>query len=73
MTLGVANHRLVLPVRVTDPWLDAEDPQSIAQALLTGTVWIEQPSLRWLAGLEPHVVTFRGYVAGEDLVGPRPG
>ncbi|WDQ02255.1 hypothetical protein PVK74_10760 [Micromonospora chalcea] len=64
---GVANHRLVLPVQVTGTWLDAKDPQSNAQALLTGTVWTEQPSFRWLAGLEPQVVTLHGYAAGEEL------
>ncbi|MEV4201094.1 hypothetical protein [Micromonospora globbae] len=68
LTPGVANHRLVLPVQVTGTWLDAKDPQSNAQALLTGTVWAEQPSFRWLAGLEPQVVTLRGYATAEELV-----
>ncbi|MFI5490565.1 hypothetical protein [Micromonospora echinaurantiaca] len=68
LTPGVANHRLALPVKVTGTWLDAKDPQSNTQALLTGIVWTEQPSLRWLAGLEPQVLTLRGYAAGEELM-----
>ncbi|MBL6280112.1 hypothetical protein JMF97_28520 [Micromonospora fiedleri] len=63
---GVANHRLTLPVQVTSTWLD--NPQSNTQALLTGTFWAEQPTFRWLAGLEPQVVTLRSYAAGEELV-----
>lgn len=53
---------------MTGTWLDPQDPQSNAQALLTGTVWTEQPSFRWVAGLEAQVVTLRGYAAGEELV-----
>ncbi|MFF0822034.1 hypothetical protein ACFYUR_16825 [Micromonospora haikouensis] len=68
LTPGVANHRLVLPVQVTGTWLDAQDPASNAQALVTGTVWTEQPSFRWVAGLEPQALTLRGYAAGEELV-----
>ncbi|GAB3085911.1 hypothetical protein [Micromonospora schwarzwaldensis] len=55
-------------MQVTGTWLDAKDPQSNAQALLTGTVWAEQLSLRWLAGLEPQVVTLRAYAAAEELM-----
>lgn len=68
LTPGVANHRLVLPVQTTATWLAAQDSQSNAQALLTGTVWTEQPSLRWVAGLEAQVLTLRGYAVGEELV-----
>ena len=68
LTTGVANHRLALSVRATATWLDSKDPQSYAQALLSGTVWSDQPSFRWVAGLEARVVTFRGYATAEELV-----
>lgn len=68
LTPGIANHRLVLPIRLTGTWLDPQDPQSNAQALLTGAVWTDQPSFRWVAGLEAQVLTLRGYGSGEELV-----
>lgn len=69
LTPGVANHRLVLQAQMTATWLDAaQDPGCHTQALLTGTIWIDQPSFRWVAGLEVQVVTLRGYAAGEELV-----
>lgn len=68
LTPGVANHRLVLSAQATGTWLDAEDPQANTQVLLTGTVWLEQPSFRWVAGVETQVVTLRSYSAGEELV-----
>ncbi|WP_143101904.1 hypothetical protein [Amycolatopsis marina] len=58
----------MLSVQMTGTWLDPQDPESNAQVLLTGTVWTEQPSFRWVAGLEARVVTLRGYAAGEELV-----
>ena len=67
LTPGVANHRLVLRVQLTGTWLDAKDPQSNAQVLLTGTIWTEQPSYKWVAGLEAQVLTLRGYAAWEEL------
>lgn len=68
LSSGIANHRLVLPAEVTSTWLDAQDPQSNTQALLTGTVWTDQPSFRWLAGLQTQVITLRGYAATEELI-----
>ncbi|GGJ89699.1 hypothetical protein GCM10010123_19380 [Pilimelia anulata] len=68
LTPGIANHRLVLPIKLTATWLEAEDATSNAPALLTGTVWSENPSFRWLVGLEAQVVTLRGYLAAEELV-----
>ncbi|MFI5950395.1 hypothetical protein ACIA8B_22795 [Micromonospora chalcea] len=66
LTPGVANHRLVLPIRLTGTWLDPQDPQSNAQALLTGAVWTDQSSLRWVAGLDAQVLTLRGYGSGRS-------
>lgn len=68
LTPGVANHRLVLQTQMTGTWLDGQDPGTNAQALLTGTIWTEQPSFRWIAGLETQVATLRSYAAAEDLV-----
>lgn len=67
LTTGVANHRLAVPVHLMGTWLDANDPQGSTQALLTGSVWTDQPSYRWVAGLEPQVVALRGYAPGEEL------
>ncbi|MFD6679956.1 hypothetical protein [Micromonospora parva] len=68
LTPGVANHRLIIPAQVTGTWLDAKAPESNAQVLCVGTVWLERPSFRWVEGLEPQVVTLRGYPAAEELV-----
>ena len=68
MTPGSGAHRLVFPVKVTGTWLDPDGPTSIAAALLVGTVWTGQPYFRWLAGLEPQVVTLRRFPADEELV-----
>ncbi|PRX47748.1 hypothetical protein B0I33_105330 [Prauserella shujinwangii] len=65
---GTANHRLVLPVNVTSTWLDAQDPERNAQTLVTGGVWTDRPSFRWLTGLEPQVITLHGYATREELV-----
>jgi hypothetical protein len=68
LTPGVANHCLVMPVQVVGTWLDEQDPQSNTQVLLTGTLWTENQSFRWVGGLEAQVVTLRGYAAAEELV-----
>lgn len=68
LTPGSGTHRLVLPVKITGTWLDPEAPTSNAAALLVGTVWTSQPYFRWLAGLEPQVLTLRGFAIGEELV-----
>lgn len=65
---GVGTHRLVLPTKVVGTWLDPDLASSNAPLLLTGTVWMDRPHFRWLAGLEPQVLTVRGYLAGEELV-----
>lgn len=68
LTSGVANHRLVLTTQITSTWLAAQDPQNNAPALLTGTVWTDLPSFRWVGGLEAQVVALRGYAAAEELI-----
>ena len=68
LTPGVANHRIVLPTQIAATWLNAQDPASNAQVLVTGTIWTEQPSFLWVAGLAAQVLSIRGYAAGEELV-----
>lgn len=68
ITPGYATHRVVLPVKITGTWLDPEAPTSNTAALLVGTVWTSQPYFRWLAGLEPRVLTVRGFAVGEEVV-----
>lgn len=68
LTPGSGTHRLVFPVKITGTWLDPDAPTSNTAALLVGTVWTSQPYFRWLAGLEPQVLTLRGFAAGEELV-----
>lgn len=65
---GVGTHRLVLPVEIMGTWLASSDPTSVGPALLIGTAWTSQPHFRWLAGLEPQVLTLRGFAVGEELV-----
>ena len=65
---GSGSHRLMLPVQVTGTWLNPGEVNSNAPTLLTGTVWTDQPYFRWLAGLQPQVLTVRGYQVGEELV-----
>lgn len=65
---GSGTHRMVLPIKVTGTWLDPDAPTSNAATLLMGTVWTDQPYFRWLAGLEPQVLTLRGFAVGEELV-----
>jgi len=65
---GSGTHRLMLPVKITGTWLDPEAPTSNNAALLVGTAWTSQPYFRWLAGLEPQVLTLRGFAVGEELV-----
>ena len=64
---GACSHRLTVQAKVTGTWLKPDEPLSNAAMLLTGTVWTEQPSYRWLAGLEPQVLTLRGYQVSEEL------
>lgn len=61
------SNRLVLPIQVTSTWLDPGEVSSNAPTLLTGSAWTDQPYFRWLAGLQPQVVTVRGYLVGEEL------
>jgi hypothetical protein len=65
---GIANHRLAMSVQFAVLWLGTQDPQRKVQALLTGTVWTDQPSFRWLAGPAPVALTLRGHAGGEELV-----
>jgi hypothetical protein len=65
---GSGTQRLTLPVRVTGTWLDPDAPTSNTAALLTGTVWTDQPHFRWLAGLQPQILTVHGFQVGEELV-----
>lgn len=64
---GAGSHRLTLRAKVTGSWLAADDPAALAQALLTGAVWIDQPSF-WVGGFEPEVLTVRGYQVSEELI-----
>jgi len=68
LTSGSGTYRLVLPVQITGTWLDPDAPTSNSAALLIGTVWTSQPYFRWLAGIEPQVLTLRGFAVAEDLV-----
>lgn len=68
LTPGSGTHRLVFPIKVAGTWLDPDAPTSNTAALLVGTVWTSQPYFRWLAGLEPQVLTVRGFAVGEELV-----
>jgi hypothetical protein len=68
ITAGSGSHRLTLPIQVTGTWLDPDEVSSNAPTLLVGEVWIDQPNFRWLVGLQPQVLTVRGYQAPEDLV-----
>ncbi len=65
---GSGRHLLMLPVQVTDTWVIPREFGSNAPTLLTGTVWTDQPYFRWLAGVQPQVLTVRGYQVGEELV-----
>ena len=48
--------------------LDPEAPGSSAALLLTGTVWADLPSMRWLGSLMPQTLILRGYpVPSEEL------
>lgn len=64
---GSGSQRLTLPFQATATWLDQADPKSNAPALLTGTVWTDQPGYRWLTGFQAQVLTLRGYLVGEEL------
>ncbi|MFD2414814.1 hypothetical protein [Amycolatopsis pigmentata] len=64
---GVGTHRFVLPVKTIASWLDPEVPDSITPTLLTGTVWTDLPSFRWVAGLPTQTFTVRGYQVSEEL------
>lgn len=65
---GLGAHRMTLPVQVAGAWLPTQEATAkITPVLLIGTVWTSQP-FRWLAGIEPQVLTLRDYPVGEELV-----
>lgn len=65
---GYGSHRLALHVEVTGTWLNPDEPTSTAAVLVTGTLWTDLPTFRWVSGLEPQVLTIHGYQVGEELV-----
>ena len=65
---GWGTHRMTLPIQVTGTWLSSEETKATTPVLLIGTVWTDQPSFRWVAGIEPQVLAVRGYQVGEELV-----
>lgn len=64
---GVGAHLLTLPANMTATWLGPDDPRSNATALLTGTVFSDHRGLRWITGLQPGILTLRGYQAEEKV------
>jgi hypothetical protein len=64
---GTGTHRLAFPIKVTGSWLNPDEPDSNAPTLLTGSVWTDQPNLRWLAPVPVQVLTVRGYEVGGEL------
>jgi hypothetical protein len=68
LTPGFSTSRMVLSTKITGTWLDPDAPTSNAAALLTGTVWTDQPNFRWLAGLQPQLLALRGFQVTEELL-----
>jgi hypothetical protein len=65
---GYAAHKMTIPMDVACTWLAGDDPKAASPAVITGAVTTEQPSYRWLSGIEPQVVALRGYPMREELV-----
>lgn len=68
LTPGFGTSRMVLHANITGTWLDPDAPTSNSAALLTGTVWTDLPNFRWLAGLQPQLLTLRGFQVSEELL-----
>jgi hypothetical protein len=64
---GMASHCLVVSMKATATWLDAESSSDHAQALLTGTVLMEQPGYKWLAAMHPQVLSLRGFMTSDSI------
>jgi hypothetical protein len=67
-TAGVGAHRLAIQGQFTASWLDQESDGAATPALLTGTVDVSTRGQRWLGGLQPLVVTLRGFPVHRDLL-----
>lgn len=65
---GYTSHRLMFPITVTGTWLNPEDATANAPTMLFGAAWTGLPNYRWLASVQPQVLTVRGYAASEELV-----
>ncbi len=65
---GVGAHRLAVHMTHSASWLVNQAEPASSPALLTGTVEVEARGQRWLAGLEPRVLTLRGYPVSEQLL-----
>lgn len=68
LSAGAGVHRLAFRLRTRGSWLDPDVPTATAPALLLGAVWALQPSFRYLTGLEPSMLTLRGFPVTEECV-----
>src|SRR3954451_20359056 len=64
---GMASHRLVVNLKATATWLDADNTDDNAQTLLTGVMLFEQPGYRWLGSIPPQVLDLRGFMTSDSL------
>jgi hypothetical protein len=65
---GWGTQRMTLPFQVTGIWHSSEKTPGTTLVLLIGTVETDQPSFRWVAGIEPQVLAVHSKQVGEELV-----